>query len=327
MERQITVNEDLVRIFYASLIQCRGEIGVFEFYVRGVRITFERKDLARWMGNVADPTPSVSLSDEATFDLDTLIEYLAPGEVWTKKMFRSAAMQDLPRLLHYINVHCLMVTNNRAEVRHKHAVFLYALLNQSGAINLPKYFMDQMIIASKEKAWNFSLPLPDIVMHICRQSRCPEYPSDRIVEPKGRLSKENIRRCLGHYWGEPAVQKRQRVVISDDEAEIRQAEQGAGQQSEVPPSSFDARFAAFEAEQDRRWEETQMRWATFESRFDQQQAEYRQDRLERRQEFHMVQAMMRDLYLQQHGPEAPLPPHFQSPYDPAHRGSSSGSGL
>lgn len=51
------------------------------FYVWGVRITFGQKDLASWMGNVANPTPFVSLSDEDTFDLDMLIEFLALGEI------------------------------------------------------------------------------------------------------------------------------------------------------------------------------------------------------------------------------------------------------
>ena len=150
---------------------------------------------------------------------------------------------------------------------------------------------------------------------------CPEFDADRKHEPLGLLSKDNITKMLKHEWGQPAT-KRQRAEVADEpeeEAEIRGMEQGEG--SHAPHTDYDARFEAFQAVQDQRWEETQLRWATQESRIDQMQAEQRQWRAQQEREFRMMQAMMRDMYLQQrHDSDAPLPPHFQDPSDPSGSG-------
>lgn len=84
-----------------------------------------------------------------------------------------------------------------------------------------------MYLTAKEKAWNFSLPFPGVVTHICRLIKCPELVYNAIIEPRGLLTKFNIRRCLGHFGGESTVQKRRRVVIKDvdEETELRRAEQ------------------------------------------------------------------------------------------------------
>jgi len=97
------------------------------------------------------------------------------------------------------------------------------------------------------------------------------------------LTDDNISRMLTHAWGETSA-KRQRAEVADEpdeeETEIRMAEQG--KDSQVPQTDLDARFEAYRALQDHRWEETQLRWATWESRLDQQQADLRQDRAEQR---------------------------------------------
>jgi len=160
-------NEELVRIFYATLVVVKGEWPtIYEAMVRGVRVPFRRSDLAVFM-NVSNPEESISFTDGDVFELRTLIETLAPGEEWKKMAFRSDAMEDLPRLIHYINVHSFMVTSNRSEVRHKHVTFIYALINNLGDISLPNIFLDIMCATAKERARAFSLPFPVLITRIC----------------------------------------------------------------------------------------------------------------------------------------------------------------
>ena len=128
--------------------------------------------------------------------------------------FRSAAMEDLPRLLHYINVHSFMVTSNRSEVRHKHAAFIYMMLNKLGNISLPKIFLEMVLVTSKDQSWRYSLPFPALITRICLSHSCPVYDADRRREPLGLLTKDNISKMLTYARGKLG-NKRQRPDATD----------------------------------------------------------------------------------------------------------------
>lgn len=104
-------------MFYASLVSVKGKIVSSETMSRGVKIPFTRVVLSQFMGGIANPNDYIKFG---YFDVDTLIQDLAPGKVWTdKKAFKVVGMQNFPRLLHYINVHSFMVISNRSKVRQK----------------------------------------------------------------------------------------------------------------------------------------------------------------------------------------------------------------